>query len=121
MTRKYKNLYIFYRIMSAALVILPLLVYTIIGFCNGDIGKKISLGLCLILAIVMVLINVIIKHRVRSTIWIMIIGIYTCCDNITPLLFILAASTILDEFVFEPLAKKYKEKYVINNEIDKRG
>ena len=42
------------------------------------------------------------------------------CNNIIPLLIIVAALTVIDEFVLEPLYKRYREKYVINKEIDKR-
>ena len=120
MTEKYKKLYIFFRIASVILTICPILIYTIIGFASGDTGKRVTLGLCLTLVLLMVLLNVIIKHRIRSTIWIMLIGIYIACNNIVPLLIILTLTTMLDEFLFEPLYKKYKEKYIINKEIDKR-
>lgn len=36
------------------------------------------------------------------------------------MLVILAITTILDELVFTPLHKKYKNLYIINREIDKR-
>ena len=50
----------------------------------------------------------------------MILGIYVCIGNIIPLLFVMIATTGLDEFVFTPLYKRYNNKYIINKEIDKR-
>lgn len=121
MTEKYKKIYIYSRILSALLVIIPVIVYTVLGFVQGTVGSKVVLGACLTTALIFVIINVIAKHKIRSTIWIILIGLYMACSNIIPLLIIIAISTIIDEFILEPLCKKYKEKYVINKEIDKRG
>ena len=80
-----------------------------------------SLGICLVTVLIFTIINVLIKHRIRCTIWILLLGIHACVENITTLLIIMAITTAIDEFIFEPLAKKYKNKYIINKEIDKRG
>lgn len=121
MTKKYKNKLNFIRLLSFILTVLPVILYAILGFYNGSIGEKVSLGICTLLAIIFVIINVMFKYHIRSTLWIMLIGIYICIDNIIPLLIIMSASTIIDEFVLVPLIKKYKEKYIINKEIDLRG
>lgn len=121
MTKKYKNKLNFVRLLSFALTVLPVILYAILGFYNGSIGEKVSLGICTLLAVMFVIINVMFKYHIRSTLWIMLIGIYICIDNIIPLLITMAASTIIDEFVLVPLIKKYKDKYIINKEIDLRG
>jgi ABC-type proline/glycine betaine transport system permease subunit len=121
MTKKYKNKLNFVRFLSFVLTVLPVILYAILGFYNGSIGEKVSLGICTLLAIMFVIINVMFKYHIRSTLWIMLIGIYICIDNIIPLLITMAASTIIDEFVLVPLIKKYKDKYIINKEIDLRG
>ena len=120
MTETYRKKYIICRALSILLTLLPILVYTILGFINGSTGNKIALGMCLLLALIFVLINVIFKHRIRTTIWIIMVGIYVCVNNIIPLLLLMAFSTALDEFILEPLYKSYKEKYKVNKEIDKR-
>lgn len=119
-TKKYKNRARWCSIISVSLIVIPLLVYAVLGFINGTIGEKVSLGLTLILCLIFTLINSVFKYHIRSTIWILLLGIQICLNNITSLLTIIAISTMLDEFVFTPLAKKYKQKYVINNELDKR-
>ena len=120
MAETYRKKYIICRALSILLTLLPILVYTILGFINGSTGNKIALGMCLLLALIFVLINVIFKHRIRTTIWIIMVGIYVCVNNIIPLLLLMAFSTALDEFILEPLYKSYKEKYKVNKEIDKR-
>jgi ABC-type proline/glycine betaine transport system permease subunit len=121
MTKKYKKKLNFVRLLSFTLTVLPVILYAILGFYNGSIGEKVSLGICTLLAIMFVIINVMFKYHIRSTLWIMLIGIYICIDNIIPLLITMAASTIIDEFILVPLIKKYKDKYIINKEIDLRG
>ena len=121
MTKKYKIKLNICRLLSFTLTVLPVIIYTIMGFMDGTIGEKVSLGICVILALIFVLINIMFKYHIRSTLWVLLIGIYVCIDNIIPLLIIMAATTIIDEFVLVPLINKYKNKYIINKEIDIRG
>ena len=121
MTKKYKIKLNICRLLSFTLTVLPVIIYTIMGFMDGTIGEKVSLGICVILALIFVLINIMFKYHIRSTLWVLLIGIYVCIDNIIPLLIIMAATTIIDEFVLVPLINKYKIKYFINKEIDLRG
>ena len=121
MTKKYKIKLNICRLLSFTLTVLPVIIYTIMGFMDGSIGEKVSLGICVILALMFMLINVMFKYHIRSTLWVLLIGIYVCIDNIIPLLIIMAATTIIDEFVLVPLINKYKNKYIINKEIDLRG
>ena len=121
MTKKYKIKLNICRLLSFTLTVLPVIIYAIMGFMDGTIGEKVSLGICVILALIFVLINVMFKYHIRSTLWVLLIGIYVCIDNIIPLLIIMAATTIIDEFVLVPLINKYKNKYIINKEIDLRG
>lgn len=120
MTKKYKKCYITCKVFSILLTILPILIYTVIGFVEGSVGAKVSLGMCLMTTLIFVTINVIFKHRIRCTIWIMLIGICACVSNVIPLLIIMAVTVALDEFLLEPLSAHYKSKYIINQEIDKR-
>ena len=121
MTKKYKIKLNICRLLSFTITVLPVIIYTIKGFMDGSIGEKVSLGICVILALIFMLINVMFKYHIRSTLWVLLIGIYVCIDNIIPLLIIMATTTIIDEFVLVPLINKYKNIYIINKEIDLRG
>ena len=121
MTKKYKIKLNICRLLSFTITVLPVIIYTIKGFMDGSIGEKVSLGICVTLALIFMLINVMFKYHIRSTLWVLLIGIYVCIDNIIPLLIIMATTTIIDEFVLVPLINKYKNKYIINKEIDLRG
>lgn len=120
-TKSYKIKHRLLSLLSIVLLLGPILAFTIMGFIQGEIHEKLVLGCTLIIAIILVVINVVMKYHIRSTLWILVLGIYTCMDNIMPLLLTIAITTIIDEFIITPLNKKYKGLYVINNEIDKRG
>ena len=120
-TKHYKRLTWVFGLLSILATLTPITIYIIIAFTNGTIGEKVSLGICLVTVLIFTIINVLIKHRIRCTIWILLLGIHVCVANIKTLLIIMAITTAIDELIFEPLAKKYKNKYIINKEIDKRG
>lgn len=119
-TKKYQVLSRLFGALSLVVTIVPVLVYVALGFANGEIHQKVTLGITFTLAMLLLAINIIFKFHIRSIIWILVLGIYFCIDNIMPLLLVLAIGTILDEFVLTPLHKSYKSKMKINREIDKR-
>lgn len=119
-TKKYTNLYWLFRSISFLVLIVPLIVYGVKGFIEGDVTEKLTLGMTISIAAILVALNILFKYHIRSTIWIIVLGIYFCIDNIMPLLLCIAIGTILDEFIFTPLYKSYKNKATINKEIDKR-
>lgn len=119
-TKKYTNLYWLFRSISFLILVLPLIIYGVKGFIEGDVTEKFTLGMTISISAILVALNILFKYHIRSTIWIIVLGIYFCIDNIMPLLLCIAIGTILDEFIFTPLYKSYKNKATINKEIDKR-
>lgn len=120
-TKKYKNLKTFFLVLSILANFLPLVIYIFKGFIQADVvSKKIGLTTTLMVASIMVLLNFVFKFKIRSIIWVLLLGIHICVDKIIVLIVLIAICTILDEFVIHPLYKKYKEKYTINKEIDAR-
>lgn len=119
-TKKYSNISIALFWISIIITVAPIIIYAIIGFTNGDIKEKVTLGITLIVAIILTVINLLFKYHIRSILWIMVLGVYFCIDNIMPLLITVAISTIVDEFILQPLHKHYKAKAKINYEIDQR-
>ena len=81
MTKKYKTKLNICRLLSFTLTVLPVIIYAIMGFINGSVGEKVSLGICVVLALIFVLINVMFKYHIRSTLWVLLIGIYVFCQN----------------------------------------
>lgn len=120
-TKKYKKIYLCCSITSWIITLVPLIVYVVKAFIEGSIVNKLSLGLMLTSAIILTLINLVAKMHLKTPIWMLVIGIYFCLDNIMPLLVILVLSTMIDELILTPMAKNYKNKFIINKEIDQRG
>ena len=119
-TRKYKNLSILFLALSILVLVAPLAYYSVVGFIEGETTEKFTLGMTFVIAAILFVINILFKFHIRSTIWVLVLGIYFCLDNILPLIFMVAVGNILDEFLLTPLHKHYKSKASINKEIDKR-
>ena len=120
-TKKSKSLYIAFSTVSFLLTFGPLIYFVCLGYVNSDVTReKVTLTVTIVFALVLTIINVLFKYSIRSTIWLILLGIYVCIDNIVPLLIMLAVGSILDEFLITPLAKMFRSKYKINKEIDKR-
>lgn len=119
-TRKYANLSILFGCLSFLVLAAPIIYYAVLAFINGETTEKFTLGITFVMAAIFLAINVIFKYHIRSTVWVVVLGIYCCLDNIQTLLIMVAVGTIIDEFILSPLHKSYKQKAGINREIDKR-
>ena len=120
-TKKYHRLFILLRTLSVIVILAPMMYYVIRGFIEGETTEKLTLTGTFFIAIILTAVNVLFKYSIRSTLWIIVLGIYSCIENIMPLLLMIAIGTIFDEFLLTPLYKSYHAKCTINKEIDKRG
>ena len=114
-----KKMYIFH-FLSWLLTFLPITIWLIIAMAKSNDVTKTALAISITVAGLLTFANLLMKYSIRSTVWVLLIGIYIALKDITPLLIIIAVCTILDEFIVHPLYKHYKERYHINKEIDKR-
>ena len=121
MTNKYKNIYKTFKLLSWAVTILPLVVYFVIAFSKAEVVHKLAIGSMLTIVLILTVINVIGKLQLRSPLFLLLIGIYVGLGQILTPLVITTCGVVLDEFIFTPLYKKYKQLYIINREIDKRN
>ena len=121
MTNKYKNIYRTFKLLSWAVTILPLVVYFVIAFSKAEVVHKLAIGSMLTIVLILTVINVIGKLQLRSPLFLLLIGIYVGLGQILTPLVITSCGVVLDEFIFTPLYKKYKQLYIINREIDKRN
>lgn len=119
-TKKYRTLTIIFTILSFTATIGPLIVFFAIGFSKSDTGEKVVLTGAAIAAIILTLVSVLLKYRIRSTIFILLMALYSILNDISTCLLVISIGVILDEFLFTPLQKRFSGKYKINAEIDKR-
>jgi hypothetical protein len=119
-TKKYKRLATLFSLLSILVLLAPMVYYLVEAFITGMVIEKLALGGLATMAIILTLFNTIMKANLRSPIWLLLIGIFLVLDNILPLIIMIACGTILDEFILTPLARRYRNLYTINKEIDKR-
>lgn len=120
-TKNYKKLSKLFGLLSVLCTVSPLVYFTVQAFIQGEVREKVTLGLSLTVCAILVALNTIKKRNLRSPVYLMILGIYACLDNLLSLFLIMAITTMADEFAFTPLHKSFKSKAIINKEIDRRG
>lgn len=120
-TKKYKYLKNIFLFLSIYCLTFPLVFYGIQAIIKGTKVEKFTLGAFCLIALGMVIVNFLMKIKLKSMIWLILLGIYICLENITVLLIMVAVCTILDEILITPLYKHFNNKYKINKEIDKRA
>lgn len=119
-TRKYNLFRYIFLSLSILALSFPLTFYGIMAFIEGTKVEKFTLGVFCCIAVGMVVINFLMKLKLRSMIWLIVLGIFICLNEIQTMLIMVAICTILDEVLFTPLYKYFKRKAQTNKEIDKR-
>lgn len=120
-TKKYTKLKWLFRSISFLIMSVPCAYFVVVGFIQGEPVEKVSLGITAVVALILTLMNLILKANLRSRIWIILLGVSFCLDNFKTLIWIMCISTLLDELVLTPLTKYFTEKASVNKEIDKRS
>lgn len=120
MTKTYKCRMIITAILSFLCSFGPLIVFTIMGLAQGEGKEKIVLAMTMVGAIMIALIAAMKKIHLRSTTFILMIGLWVALDRLLPFILTIAICTIIDELILTPLYKRFKEDYHTNKQIDKR-
>lgn len=122
MTKKYRIVSALLLIVSILLNVAPLGAYTIIGLSEANlVSEKVALVSTVFVVLILSVVAWVNKTTMRSRIWVVILGLYFCLDSFIAPLLVIAITQVLDEWFISPLHKHYKNKYIINKEIDKRG
>lgn len=122
MTKRYRRLSILFSVLSLLLNIAPLATYAIIAMVESNlVTEKIALCMTVLIVAILTAVSLVNKVAMRSRIWIIFLGLYSALDYIMVPLVIVACCQVLDELVVQPLSKRFKQKYSINKELDKRG
>lgn len=122
MTKRYRTLFWIFTIVSILLNIGPTAAYVITGLIQSTaVTEKVTLSMTLLIVLIMSIISWVNKTTMRSKIWVLIIGLYFCLDNIITPLLIIGITQIIDEWIISPLVNNFKLKLTINKELDKRA
>lgn len=121
-TRKYNHLRYLFFWLGIFLTFLPLIIFGIKGCMDGTIAleNKLKFSLCFVSAITLTMYGVKSKFNCRSITYILLFGCYFVVKRIEIVVLVSGICCILDEFVARPLHRHYREKAIINKEIDKR-
>jgi hypothetical protein len=121
MTEKYKRLALLWTCLSVLLLVGPFTYYTITALVGAAlVSQKVALCSTLLIVGIMTVIAAANKTVLRSRLWILLIGLYVCLNNILTPLLIIAVCQVLDELVVAPLAKHYRNKLTISKTLDER-
>lgn len=119
-TKKYQIWAFVMGLLSFLCLVAPIAIFGIKAFIVAESVEKLLIGGLATAAIIMTLMNLLMKMKMRSPVWLCLIGIYIALDNIMPLIIVISIATLLDEVVFTPLCKNFKQKAIINTQIDQR-
>lgn len=120
-TRKYRKLSFLFGSISVLLNIAPFTIYAFIALVDSAlIYQKIALSMTVLVVAILSLVALVNKVAMKSRLWIILVGIYVCLGEIITPLIIIAVCQVLDELIVSPLHKNFRNKKIINKEIDKR-
>lgn len=120
-TRKYRKLSFLFGFISVLLNIAPFTIYAFIALVDSAlIYQKIALSMTVLVVAILSLVALVNKVAMKSRLWIVLVGIYVCLGEIITPLIIIAVCQVLDELIVSPLHKNFRNKKIINKEIDKR-
>lgn len=120
-TKHYRLWYWVFFIFSILLNVSPLAGYAIKAMIESDlIYEKVTLVTTVFIVLIMTCVSLVNKVAMRSRLWVILIGLYFCLDYILTPLMIIAVCQIVDELIVSPLKHSFREKLVINKQIDRR-
>ena len=122
MTRYYRRLMWFWTIISVLCNISPLCYYVVKSYIESDLThEKVVLSMIIMVVLIMTIVTLVNKHVLRSRLWLLLIGMYLCLENIIEPLIVIACCQVFDEIVATPCKHSMKERLTINKQIDLRG
>ena len=124
-TKQCRRLSILFLVLHILCLFGPLLYFIPYAYIVGEVGRKLALSLFLIVALCLSVVAIISDAKTRgglakSIMWILVIGISICLQEVKVFVYIMAIVSVIDELVIVRLRAKYKDAYAANKEIDRR-
>lgn len=112
-------------VLTICSIILNVAPIAIIGYeaftADALVYEKVAFVGTILIAILLTVWTWFSRVNIKSKYLVLVCGLFFVIENIMPFIIALTVAQLLDEVVFAPLIKYYKEKHHINAEIDKRG
>lgn len=107
--------------ISVMLNLVPMIVFVIMGFVNGDVKEKVAIGFTTLSAIILTLFMILSKVNMKRTVfWIVLFGVVGVMDSLYTLFLVMGICQMLDDLVVSPLHTAFKNTAKTNKIIDKR-
>ena len=119
-TKRYRAQKNFMFLLHFLIPILAAISLIVIGFITGTKKTSTSIVASMMIAAILLMINVVKKVKLTCIPYIILIGAYWAIPNIEQVIYIIAAYTILDDFVFRVAYYNAKTKYLASRVDDKR-
>lgn len=124
-TKSCKRLALLFGFFHLLCVLGPFLYYLPAAFIVGAVVSKIALSFSIIIGIILGALSLLmeVKHRGglhRGIMWLLIAGIMFCLNSVKTFIWVMAATSIIDELIFVKIKDHYKDAARANKEIDKR-
>lgn len=119
-TIRYIKLHRLFRALSIITGFMPVIIYFMTAFVRGDTITKVTLISLFTIVIILTVVNTLMKYKLRTPVFVFLIGVYIGLKNILGVLILIAVCTALDELLLAPMANRYKSLATINKELDKR-
>lgn len=124
-TKQCTGLYILFTVFHFLCLFGPLLYFVPYAYCAGTVGQTLALSLFLIVALCLSVFAIIGDAKTRgglfkSMMWLLIIGVSICLQEVQIFIYIMAAVALIDELLIVKLRDHYKNAASANREIDRR-
>ena len=123
-TKKLKTQRLIFTLISIVLELAVPVSYAIKGISStttAPTSEKIVIGLFLGAAIIMLVLNIFLKIKLRSLIWVLLSIAYVSLNSIGTMILLMCITSLVNDCIIEPILKNIKEQYKINYEIDRRS
>lgn len=114
---------ILFRIFDWICLFLPTIVYVFIAWFDSGItvAGKVSVAGTVLIALILTVFNIIAKKNLTCVIWIVLIGLFVAFKEfLIPLIFIMAITSAIHDFLLGPLTETYNTKVIASRTEDER-
>lgn len=119
-TKKYKTKKSFYGILHYVALLGPFIFFCIVSFFRAELTYKLAIPATIIVAGAFTCVGLLRQIRLKIVPYVIILGMHYAIGNIEIVLIVLGIASAFDDLWFFPCYKSAKDKFKINNEIDKR-
>ena len=112
-----------FRIFDWICLFLPTIIYVFIAWFDTGVtvAGKVTVAGTVLIALILTVFNIIAKKNLTCVIWIVLIGLFVAFERfLIPLIFIMAVTSCIHDFLLGPLVETYRVKVLSSKTEDER-